>query len=106
MFLGYEVIRHLKKLFNKTHIPTPLMTSIRIWNGTLEFPVATHSWGLGADDKTIIEQMVSPFHNIYIANETYSDQQTWVNGSLRSTDLVLAKGFGISKLSSKETKSV
>ncbi|MDG2052427.1 MAG: hypothetical protein P8J69_01435 [Flavobacteriaceae bacterium] len=42
--------------------------------------------------------MVSLFENIYICNEAWSDMQGWVNGSLRSADLVLNRHFGIESL--------
>jgi hypothetical protein len=35
---------------------------------------------------------------LYTCGEAYSDQQGWVNGALRSAELVLTGGFGLQPL--------
>jgi hypothetical protein len=93
-----EARKQLALLFGVPTIPKPELTSFRLWNGQSDFGYAVHQWGLGANDKDVIEQMVSPFENIYTCNEAWSDMQGWVNGSLRSADLVLNRHFGIESL--------
>ena len=70
-------------------IPAPLLTSFRLWDSQHDFGYAVHQWGLDAYDKEVIEQLVEPFDNIFTCNESWSDMQGWVNGSLRSANLVL-----------------
>lgn len=94
-----EALKQLKSLFNIDNIPTPVMTSYRNWDGEDNFGYAYHQWGLNSNDREIIQRMITPidFEQIYSCNEAWSDMQGWVNGSLRSTDLVL-KEFGLESL--------
>ena len=93
-----EARRQIALLFGVHTIPKPKLTSFRLWDGQSDFGYAVHEWRLGANDKDVIEQMISPFENIYTCNEAWSDMQCWVNGSLRSADLVLSRHFGIESL--------
>jgi hypothetical protein len=92
-----EASRQFKELFNTHWIPRPVMTSFRLWDGEGDFGYAVHQWALDADDKGVIQRLIEPVTNIYTCNEAFSDMQGWVNGSLRSADLVLQK-FGIKPL--------
>ena len=73
------------------------MTSARIWRGTVEadappeqqFGFGVHQWGLHASDDQVIAEMVEPFPGLYTCGEAFSDYQGWVEGALRSADLVL-----------------
>jgi hypothetical protein len=47
-------------------------------------------------DDEVMARMVNPFPNMYVCGEAYSDDQAWVNGALRSTELVLQQGFDLS----------
>ena len=93
-----EASKQIALLFGVPTIPKPKLTSFRLWDGQSDFGYAVHEWRLGANDKDVIEQMISPFENIYTCNEAWSDMQCWVNGSLRSADLVLNRHFGIESL--------
>ena len=86
-----EATKQFKQLFNTHHIPEPVMTSYRNWDGTDNFGYAYHQWGINTNDKAVIKRMTTlvPGEKIYSCNEAWSDMQGWVNGSLRSTDLVL-----------------
>ena len=98
-----QATKFFKLLYNTTYVPKPVMTSARIWDGTVQigvpesqqFGFGVHQWALHADDKQVIKDLVNPLENIYACNEAFSDYQGWVEGSLRSTNLVLEKGFGL-----------
>lgn len=94
-----QAMKQFKQLFNTHGVPTPVMTSYRDWDGEDNFGYAYHQWGLNTDDKKVISRMTKlvPEETIYSCNEAWSDMQGWVNGSLRSTDLVLAE-FGLKKI--------
>jgi hypothetical protein len=96
-----EALRLFEQLYNTRGIPQPVLTSYRLWNGQSDFGYAVHQWGLDARDDEVIPRLVEPFENIYTCNEAYSDMQGWVNGSLRSAELVLQK-FGIQPLKNTE----
>ena len=94
-----EAQKQFKQLFNTHHVPEPVMTSYRNWDGEDNFGYAYHQWGMNTDDKKVISRMTTLVkgEKIYSCNEAWSDMQGWVNGSLRSTDLVL-KEFGLKKI--------
>lgn len=92
---------YFQLLFQTNRIPKPLATSVRIWEGSQslktdaygDFGYGVHQWGVGTNDEEVIQKMVKPFEDlpIYTCGEAYSDFQGWVEGSLRSTNLVLEK---------------
>jgi hypothetical protein len=92
-----EAVKQIKQLFGVTEIPNPVMTSYRLWGGESDFGFAYHQWALNADDANVMKRMVELVPNFYTCNEAYSDDQGWVNGSLRSADRMLEK-FGIDPL--------
>ncbi|MEP3836914.1 MAG: FAD-dependent oxidoreductase [Algibacter sp.] len=88
-----EALKQFKQLFNTHVIPKPILTTFRNWDGEDHFGYAYHQWGQNADDKKVISRMVRLVNNedIFSCNEAWSDMQGWVNGAIRSTDLVLAE---------------
>ncbi len=99
--------RFYKNLFNTHYVPRPTMTSARIWEGSTlfnekpsqQFGYGVHQWALGANDCQVMQDMVEPLPNLHTCGEAYSDYQGWVEGALRSTDLVLQKAFGLALFS-------
>ena len=94
-----EATRQLNEMFGVS-IPPPVLTSFRLWSGEHQFGYAYHQWARHADDRSVIARMISPVDNVYVCNEAFSDDQGWVNGSLRSCNLVLGNHFGIAPLTS------
>jgi hypothetical protein len=94
-----EAIKQFKQLFNTHFVPTPVMSSYRKWDGENNFGFAYHQWAQNIDDKKVIARMTCMVkgEEIYSCNEAWSDMQGWVNGSLRSADLVMEK-FGLKKI--------
>ncbi len=84
-----EITRQLKVLFTVDSIPEPILTSYRLWDGTSDFEHAYHQWKVGVVDSTVRADLVNPIEGVYFCNEAISDMQAWVNGSLRSANLVL-----------------
>lgn len=96
-----------RQLFDTTYVPQPTLTSARIWDGSAlssvppsqAFDFAVHQWGLHARDDVVINDLISPMENLYTCGEAFSDYQGWVEGALRSTDLVLDCAFGLRPVS-------
>lgn len=96
-------IAFFQRLFNTNYVPRPVLTSARIWEGLTvfglspgeQFGYGVHQWGLHADDADTIPYLAEPLEGLYTCNEAYSDYQGWVEGSLRSTNLVLERAFGL-----------
>ncbi|WP_296704010.1 FAD-dependent oxidoreductase [Algoriphagus sp.] len=99
-----EALKQLKQLFKTNYVPNPVMTSYRNWDGEDNFGFAYHQWGQKINDKEVISRMVKPVdgEDIFSCNEAWSDMQGWVNGSIRSTDLVLAE-FNLKKITEEFT---
>jgi hypothetical protein len=79
-------------------VPRPVLTSFRLWSGEQQFGYAYHQWARFADDRKVMKYLASPVKNVYVCNEAFSDDQGWVNGSLRSANLVLQGYFGLQPL--------
>ncbi|UTW13454.1 FAD-dependent oxidoreductase [Marinobacterium rhizophilum] len=98
---------YFKELFNTHYVPTPILTSARIWNGSTRFNVdasqefgyGVHQWAVAADDREVMQYLCEPIENIYTCGEAFSDYQGWVEGALRSANLVLEKAFGLAPIS-------
>ncbi|AWB68237.1 amine oxidoreductase [Saccharobesus litoralis] len=102
-----EATKYFKKIFNTHYVPEPVMTSARIWEGSVDFNAkpsqqfgyGVHQWAIGANDREVMAQLTEPLPNLYTCGEAFSDYQGWVEGALRSTDLVLNKAFGLAAFS-------
>jgi len=101
-----EATNFFKQLFNSHYVPTPILTSARIWAGTAELGVppsrqvgyGVHQWGMHANDREVMQTLVEPIPGIHTCGEAFSDYQGWVEGALRSADKVLAE-FGLEPIS-------
>ena len=93
-----QALAQIKQLFGVSEIPAPVMTSFRLWGGESDFGYAYHQWALNADDAEVMPRLAELAADLYYCNEAYSDDQGWVNGSLRSADRALRVGFGIEPL--------
>jgi hypothetical protein len=92
-----EMRRQLQDVFATFTVPQPVLTSYRRWGDSEYFGYAYHQWARGADDRAVIPQLARPYEKlaVYTCGEAYSDQQGWVNGALRSADIVLTTYFGV-----------
>lgn len=95
-----EMRRQLQDVFSTFTVPAPVLTSYRRWGDSEYFGYAYHQWARGADDRAVIPQLARPYENLalYTCGEAYSDQQGWVNGALRSAEIVLTTYFGLKPL--------
>jgi hypothetical protein len=82
------------KLFGVTYVPTPVLTSYRLWDGQEDFEFAYHQWRLNVEDSAVRTYLAAPRDTLHFCNESISDMHGWVNGSLRSANNVL-KTLGI-----------
>jgi hypothetical protein len=95
-----EAIKQIKSLFSTHYVPEPVLTSYRSWDGENDFPHAYHQWALNTNDREVIARMVKPLddEDIFTCNETWSDMQGWVNGSLRSSERMLKHNYGLKSI--------
>ena len=103
-----QATKFFKEIFNTHYVPAPILTSARIWQGSVNFDVpaeqqfgyGVHQWAVGADDRQVMKDLVEPLPNLFTCGEAFSDYQGWVEGALRSTDLVLKQGFNLDTFAS------
>lgn len=103
-----QATKFFKDIFNTHYVPAPILTSARIWQGSVNFDVpveqqfgyGVHQWAVGADDRQVMKDLVQPLPNLFMCGEAFSDYQGWVEGALRSTDLVLEQGFNLKPFAS------
>ena len=94
---------YLKHIFSCEKVPQPILSSVRLWESNPELYVhptinhcyGYHQWAIGVNDKEIIASMIEMLPGVYTCGEAFSDYQGWVEGALRSANLVLEKHFGL-----------
>ncbi|HEX9565226.1 MAG TPA: FAD-dependent oxidoreductase [Gemmatimonadaceae bacterium] len=84
-----QATAQMKEMFGLASIPAPLVATYRRW-GIPSAGDGDHQWRMGAFDPDIRRRLTSPFPHVYTCGESYSDDQAWVNGALRSVDQMLA----------------
>lgn len=95
-----EATRMMETMFGVSGLPQPVMTSYRLWTDEGLYGAAYHQWGLNVNDAEVRERLTEPRPGLFIAGEAYSDEQGWVEGALRSAEVVLAK-LGIPSLTTE-----
>jgi len=94
--------KELHQVLPGKKIPKPLKIKVCHWKA------GVHAWRPNYNFQKISKQMIQPFHNdIYVAGECYSTKQDWIEGSLITGNMVLAKlGIISAKRGSKKKKSL
>jgi lysine 2-monooxygenase len=89
-----HAMRQLREMFGLSRIPAPLFATISKW-GEEGLGEGDHQWAVGANDEAIRKELVEIDRGLYLCGEAISDYQDWVEGALRSSDLVLQRGFNL-----------
>lgn len=92
-----EARKQIGVLFGVNYVPTPVLTSYRLWDGQEDFEYAYHQWRLSVEDSKVRAYLAAPREDLHFCNEAISDMHGWVNGSLRSVNLVL-ESIGLSPM--------
>ena len=73
-------------------IPTPLGSAVMHW-GADPREVAWHFWraGVNSDEVLAVAAQPEPAVPVYLANEAFSRQQSWVEGALEAADRVIER---------------
>ncbi len=87
-FVVEQATRQMKEMFGLGEIPAPLVATYRRW-GVPSAGDGDHQWRIGVNDVEVRSRMANPFPHVYTCGESYSDDQAWVNGALRSVDQML-----------------
>lgn len=98
-----EALTQLCLIFDRAEVPSPVTSTFRLW-GDDNFGFGYHQWKLNANDTEIREEIWKISNRVFLSNEAYSDMQGWVNGSLRSTDIMLERALNIKPLVVEEDR--
>lgn len=88
-FVVAQATAQLCEMFGLAAIPAPVLATYRRW-GEPPAGDGVHLWRMGACDPDIRLRLTSPFPHLFTCGESYSDEQAWVNGALRSVDQMFA----------------
>lgn len=92
--------QNLERIFPDKEIPEPTFLNCHYWKN------GNHFWLPLYDNKKIHEYMINPIKNLYIAGESYSMKQAWIEGSLETSDKIinLLKKKTVKKTRKNKTK--
>jgi monoamine oxidase len=94
-----EMHRQLMELHGVSRAPAPYAAMYHDWAAD-PFGGGVNFWNIGVRSWTVIPKMLHPVADapVFVCGEAYSDAQGWVEGALRTAELVLTKHLGLPKL--------
>jgi monoamine oxidase len=97
--LTHEVHRQLEEMHGVPRAPKPYAAVYHDWIDD-PFGGGVNFWNIGVKSWRVIPRMAHPVAAapVYVCGEAYSDAQGWVEGALRTAELVLTKQFNMPKL--------
>lgn len=93
-FVMTAVTRQMKEMFGLDNLPDPVLSTYKVWIDP-RMGDGDHQWLTNIEDSNVRERLSRPVPNVHVCGESYSDDQAWVNGALRSVDYMLAAHFGL-----------
>jgi monoamine oxidase len=94
-----EIHRQLVEMHGVPNAPKPYAAVYHDWIAD-PFGGGVNFWNIGVKSWRVIPKMANPVPTVpvYVCGEAYSDGQGWVEGALRTAELVLTKHLGLPKL--------
>jgi monoamine oxidase len=91
-----EIHRELMVMHGVSQAPAPYAAVFHDWNDD-PFGGGVNFWNIGVKSWEVMDQMAQPVKSapVYVVGEAYSDAQGWVEGALRSSEIVLVKHLGL-----------
>lgn len=88
-------------------VAAPVLTTYKRWAPDTAEGYAAHMWATGSDDMMIQPQIQYPVigKRLFICGEAYCDEQTWMDGALRSADNILNAYFGVPVYAAQNAKT-
>jgi hypothetical protein len=93
-----EMHRQLTEMHGVPDAPLPVDAAYMDWMNA-PYGGAVHFWNPGYKSWEVLDQMIQPVAgvNAFIVGESYSTNQTWVEGALQTSELLLQGKFGMAK---------
>lgn len=94
-----ELHRQLKKVHGVDDAPAPYAAIYHDWIDD-PFGGGVNFWNIGVKSWRVMPKIAHPVATapVYVCGEAYSDAQGWVEGALRTAELVLTKHLKLPKL--------
>lgn len=91
-----EMHRQLRLIHNMPDAPPPHDAAYMAWADD-PYGGAVHFWNSGYKSDEVMDAMTHPVEDFpcYICGEAYSTNQTWVEGALQTSEIVLQKRLGL-----------
>ena len=83
--LEKNVMKYLRQLFPEKIIPDPEWIEHTYWVNSIHF------WKPYFKSDTIYQKIIQPFDNIFICGESYSNNQSWIQGALKTSSDVVGR---------------
>lgn len=93
-FVVAAATRQMQQMFGIDDIPQPVLTTYKVWIDP-RMGDGDHQWLTGVVDTEVRSRLTCPVPDIHVCGESYSDDQAWVNGALRSVDQMLSAHFAL-----------
>lgn len=93
-----EMHRQLMEMHGVADAPLPVDAAYMDWMNA-PYGGAVHFWNPGYKSWEVLDRMIQPVAgvNAFIVGESYSTNQTWVEGALQTSELLLQGKLGMAK---------
>ena len=91
----HDAARQVREMHGLQSIPEPYAAAFYDWNDD-PFGGGSHLWNVGCPSWELAPKIIQPLRDVpvYIVGEAYSDHQGWVEGALRTSEMLLQQHFG------------
>lgn len=93
-----EMHKQIMEMHGVTDAPAPVDAAFKNW-GDDPYGAAVHFWNSGYKSWEVMPAITKPVKDFpcFICGEAWSENQTWAEGSLQTSEIVLQKHFGLSE---------
>ncbi len=93
-----EMHKQIMEMHGLTDAPSPIDAAFKNW-GDDPYGAAIHFWNSGWKSWEVMPAITKPVDNFpcFLCGEAWSENQTWAEGSLQTSEIVLQKHFGLSE---------
>jgi len=86
--LVMKALAQLRNVHGLKAIPKPLVAYAKDWNDS-HTHCGWHTWNPGVRSYHVLQALRNPMNGLYLCGEAYSTEQGWIEGALKSAELVL-----------------
>src|SRR6266487_3314122 len=93
-----EMHKQIMEMHGVSDAPAPIDAAFKNW-GDDPYGAAVHFWNSGYKSWEVMPAITKPVKDFpcFICGEAWSENQTWAEGSLQTSEIVLQKHFGLSE---------